>query len=73
MEPRSEKIAKEPAPRVDEAQPDAEPIGVVQIVNVQTPSREPYRGPERRAQGYLIAEVVEGPSTADLSKPDSHT
>ena len=73
MDTRSEKMTKDVTPPVDEAKAGAEPIGLVQIVEAQTPAAEPYRGPERRAQGYLIAEVVVEPSPTDLSKTDSPT
>lgn len=47
----------------------AEPIDIVQIVSPQSPNPGVYMGPERRAKGYLIAEVVEEPEPVDPSRP----
>jgi hypothetical protein len=44
-------------------------MSLAQIVYPRSPEASGYAGPERRAQGYLIAEVVEEPSANDASRP----
>jgi hypothetical protein len=66
-------MTKSETPPGDEAKTDAEPIGVAQSVDGKPRAPEPYRGPERRAQGYLIAEVVAEPSPVHPAKTDSPT
>ena len=74
MDARSEKIIRQivsPEGVPDAEQPEAasEPMSLAQIVYPRAPEASGYIGPERRAQGYLIAEVVEEPRPSDTSRP----
>jgi hypothetical protein len=74
VDARSEKIIRqivspEGAPAAESPEASAEPMSLAQIVYPRSPEAGGYAGPERRAQGYLIAEVVEAPKTSDASRP----
>lgn len=74
VDARSEKIIRQivsPEGVAAEASPEAaaEPMSLGQIVYPRSPEAGGYAGPERRAQGYLIAEVVEEPGAGEASRP----
>jgi hypothetical protein len=74
VDARSEKIIRqivdpEGVPAAETPETTAEPMSLAQIVYPRSPEASGYAGPERRAQGYLIAEVVEEPSANDASRP----
>jgi hypothetical protein len=76
VDARSEKIIRqivspEGAPAAETPEGASEPMSLSQIVYPRSPEAGGYAGPERRAQGYLIAEVVEEPRPNDTSRaPD---
>lgn len=74
MDARSEKIigqivSPDGAPAEESPEAAAEPMSLAQVVYPRSPKAGGYAGPERRAQGYLIAEVVEEPGASDPSRP----
>lgn len=74
MDPRSEQIIGQilnPSPLASGAAPESAstPITFEQILNPSAPASAGYAGPERRAQGYLIAETVEKPAAVDPLGP----
>lgn len=74
MDARSEKIIRqivspEGVPAAESPEAAAEPMSLAQIVYPRSPQAGGYAGPERRAQGYLIAELVEEPKASDPSRP----
>ena len=76
MDAGSEKIIRQivspdGGPAAEQSEPASEPMSLAQIVYPRSPEASGYIGPERRAQGYLIAEVVEEPRPSDASRsPD---
>lgn len=77
MDARSEKIIRqivspEGVPDAERPEPASEPMSLSQVVFPRSAEPSGYVGPERRAQGYLIAEVVEEARPSDASRfPDS--
>jgi hypothetical protein len=75
VDARSEKIIRrivEPEGVPAAERPEAaaeEPMSLAQIVYPRSPEARGYAGPERRAQGYLIAEVVAEPDASEASRP----
>ena len=74
MDSRSEKIIRqivspEGIPAAETPEGASEPMSIEQIVHPGAAGAGGYAGPERRAQGYLIAEVVEEPRPGDSSRP----
>jgi hypothetical protein len=74
VDTRSEKIIRqivspEGIPAAETPEVASEPMSLEQIVHPRSPDAGGYTGPERRAQGYLIAEVVEEPGPKDASRP----
>jgi hypothetical protein len=74
VDARSEKIIRqivspESIPAAEAPEAASEPMSLAQIVYPRSPEAGGYAGPERRAQGYLIAEVVEEPRPSDTSRP----
>jgi hypothetical protein len=74
VDARSEKIIRqivdpEGVPVAETPEATAEPMSLAQIVYPRSPEAGGYAGPERRAQGYLIAEVVEEPNASEASRP----
>jgi hypothetical protein len=57
MDPRSEKVSGK-TDNPEETEEETSP----------TEEKKVYDGPERRAQGYLIAEIVEGPEPFDPTR-----
>jgi hypothetical protein len=62
MNSESEKVAGATGGDGDLDEKEAEKVD-------ESAAGEGYTGPERRAQGYLIAEVVEGPEPTAPTRP----
>lgn len=77
MDPRSERIIgqlvnPEEGARTDGAassEPAGESTDPAQVVDSRATNVEAYRGPERRVQGYLIAEIFDEAPPQDPSHP----
>ena len=74
MHPDSESLLARilnPAPMAEEAVPEpaSSPVTLQQIVAPEAPPA-PYAGPERRARGYLVAEILPDSPPVDGQAPE---